>query len=175
MSGRIKCWVGLGVLAFCCALGAEEPRDKPDVKREEDWRARPIYLLKVTPKEAGKTKVTDGKLLPKRIYARSEPRIFRVDEATGKKIVTGGWGVDFTNTESKFLDEPRRFLKVGSVVPGSLLGDTDDRNYQFTAGEGTFAERFKPTKLGVKYKVMNFYEDGTVTEEVFGPDSKTEH
>ena len=175
MSARIRRWVVLGVLVLCGALRAEEPQTKTGDDAKDDWRSRPIYLLKVTPQGAGKIKVTDGKLLSKRIYARSEPRLFKIDEVTGVKTVTGGWGVDFTNTESKFLDEPRRLIRVGTVVPGSFLGDTDERNYEYTAGEGTFAERMKPVnpaKKRVGYKMLNFYKDGTCTEVMFGPDSE---
>lgn len=167
MSGRIGRWVGLGLLVLCGALLAEEPKPKTDDDAKDDWRVRPIFLLKVTPKEVGKSEVKDGKLLPKRLYIRSEPRIFKLDKETGKKTLTGGWGVDFTNDKSEFLDEPRRLMRVGSVVPGSLLGDTDERNYEFTAGEGTFAERFKPTKKPVGFTVLNFYKDGRCTEAIY--------
>lgn len=166
---------------FLCAvlLNAEQSQSgkkvhdiSKDRSRELDLTERPVYLLKVKyPHLKDKEKITDGKLLPERIYVRYEPRFFEIDSATNARKVTGALGLDVTNKRSKFKEEPyRRLLGVGSVVPGSWLGDdTPNRNYEFTGGDGPFATQFKPTEKPQEYRYILFYSNGECREATVHP------
>lgn len=141
--------------------------------RQLDLENRPVFLLKVKwPDIKDKEKITNGMLLPLRAYVRYEPRFFEVDPQTQEKKITGALGIDITDSNKRFLNEPHRLLGVGSVIPGKWLGDeTPGRNYEYIGGQGPFATRFKPTNSPEKYRFVNFYKDGTVTEETLFPNS----
>jgi hypothetical protein len=121
-----------------------------------------VYLIVVNQTERKAVEDVNGKLLPYRVYMRWEERLPELID--GKLKVTGGWGLDVTNQDGFFRDEPRQLLNRGAVLTGNYLGDEKFRRYEFKKGDGEFYDLWKETDQDKSfgYTTMLFYKGGKI-------------
>ncbi|MBI5761415.1 MAG: hypothetical protein HZA46_23140 [Planctomycetales bacterium] len=140
-------------------------------KRIPNKDPRKVFLLQISDDKRKEIEVKNAnELLAERIYERHESKFPLLNKETNKIETVAIQVLDITGTNKRFLDKPRRALKVGSVVPGSWLGLNSKQRFILTKDGDRYVDRFKTTDQPIEYTMLHIYDDDRCEEVKYYPD-----
>lgn len=125
---------------------------------------RLVFLLKISGQKREEIEVKQKEIAGQRVCERHESKFPIYNKTTKTTVKIAKQVLDITEINGKFMGRPRRALKVGSVVPGSWLGDNSGQNYILTDQGERYVDRFEATTRAVGYTMLLMYD--TYCEEV---------